>query len=670
MNPGPPTQHSDPYLGRALDNKYRLERPLGQGGMGSVYLATHLGTERVVAVKLITPRFIRNDQFVERFKREARAAGRLRHPNIVDVTDFGFAFVDGDSVAYLVMEYLDGCTLSSVLKEERSLPLPWVVDIFEQICSAVQAAHRQGIIHRDLKPDNIWLEPNSLGGFRVKVLDFGIAKILDEGEGFAGSAKAMANSQEEPSVTASTSITADAPKPVTSSQNVRTPASTCSSTQAETVADSTADGVTFSPFSQKGKTPNSIPTLGRSSSSVSGVPGPAGTPNLNSNALTHVGALLGTPQYMSPEQCRGEPLDARSDIYSLGVIAYTMLCGVPPIEGNAAFILQAHATSKPIPLHTRNRKLIRGVAEVVMSALDKNPEARPQSAAAFAHALKANADGLGRLYRRAFALYSEYFPTILKLSLIAHLPMILVLLESIALGQIVTNLHGFGGQPLKVTLGMLHAVTIFLQWIANWVTASCISGVVAVLVTQLSIAPLRPIGLRNLFQILKGRWKPFAWAGFHATIRILFGFGLLVLPGLVLSARYLLWSPVVLLERLEGKVALERSAALTARSRRDIVLAMVFQMSLPFLMQKGFAILIGHYAKSLEGGNPQILSQLSSLVSIVVSPLVSIVPALLYLKMRELGGEALSDLRESIHLEGTRPSWETPMKTFSGSTPS
>src|SRR5437660_8667943 len=174
-----PLEH---YVGQILDDKYRLERLLGQGGMGAVYLATHLGTDRYVALKLIAPQFMRNSEFVERFKREARAAGRLRHPNVVDVTDFGFARSGNESVAYLVMEYLDGCTLSDVLAEEDRLPLYWVVDIIEQVCAAVHEAHQQGIVHRDLKPDNIWLEPNGLGGYRVKVLDFGIAKLAEAGE--------------------------------------------------------------------------------------------------------------------------------------------------------------------------------------------------------------------------------------------------------------------------------------------------------------------------------------------------------------------------------------------------------------------------------------------------------------------------------------------------------
>src|SRR5881396_189002 len=167
----------DRYVGQILDDKYRLERLLGQGGMGAVYLATHLGTDRYVALKLIAPQFMRNSEFVERFKREARAAGRLRHPNVVDVTDFGFSQTPQGTAAYLVMEYLDGCTLGEILEEERTLPVGWTLDILDQVCSAVQEAHNQGIIHRDLKPDNIWLEPNQRGGYTVKVLDFGIAKL-------------------------------------------------------------------------------------------------------------------------------------------------------------------------------------------------------------------------------------------------------------------------------------------------------------------------------------------------------------------------------------------------------------------------------------------------------------------------------------------------------------
>src|SRR5436190_18717087 len=168
-------------IGQVLDGKYQMTHELGRGGMGAVYLATHLGTERPVAVKVIAPEYMERAEFVERFRREARAAGRLRHPNVVNVTDFGFAETREGQVAYLVMEYLDGCTLGEILDEEKNLPVAWTLDILEQVCSAVHEAHQQGIIHRDLKPDNIWLEPNQRGGYTVKVLDFGIAKLEESG---------------------------------------------------------------------------------------------------------------------------------------------------------------------------------------------------------------------------------------------------------------------------------------------------------------------------------------------------------------------------------------------------------------------------------------------------------------------------------------------------------
>ena len=174
---------SDPLLGQVLDGKYSVEKRLGKGGMGTVYLATHVGTGRPVAVKVIAPDYMERSEFIERFRREAQAAGRLRHPNVVDVTDFGFSSTKGGpDVAYLAhREYLDGCTLGEILDEEKKLPVAWSIDIIDQVCSAVQEAHRQGIIHRDLKPDNIWLEPNQRGGYTVKVLDFGIAKLEETG---------------------------------------------------------------------------------------------------------------------------------------------------------------------------------------------------------------------------------------------------------------------------------------------------------------------------------------------------------------------------------------------------------------------------------------------------------------------------------------------------------
>src|SRR5579862_5058998 len=164
-------------LGEILDEKYRIDKKLGAGGMGNVYLATHLGTTRVVAVKVISPRWAAEPQFLARFQREAQACGRLRHPNIVNVTDFGVARAAGGDMPYLVMELLDGQTLLDFHKSHPRTPLPLIADLLDQIALALAEAHSHGIVHRDLKPDNIWLEPNGRGSYTVKVLDFGVAKV-------------------------------------------------------------------------------------------------------------------------------------------------------------------------------------------------------------------------------------------------------------------------------------------------------------------------------------------------------------------------------------------------------------------------------------------------------------------------------------------------------------
>src|ERR1700760_3990235 len=169
-------------IGEILEAKYRIDKQLGAGGMGNVYLATHLGTTRVVAVKVIAPRWAAEPQFLARFQREAQACGRLRHPNIINVTDFGVAKTHGGDVAYLGREYLDGKTLSDLLETGSQLTLPLIADLLDQIGLALAEAHRHGIVHRDLKPDNIWLEPNGRGGHTIKVLDFGVAKMNLPGE--------------------------------------------------------------------------------------------------------------------------------------------------------------------------------------------------------------------------------------------------------------------------------------------------------------------------------------------------------------------------------------------------------------------------------------------------------------------------------------------------------
>ena len=650
----------DRYVGQILDDKYRLERLLGQGGMGAVYLATHLGTDRYVALKLIAPQFMRNREFVERFKREARAAGRLRHPNVVDVTDFGFARSGNESVAYLVMEYLDGCTLSDVLAEEDRLPLYWVVDIIEQVCAAVHEAHQQGIVHRDLKPDNIWLEPNGLGGYRVKVLDFGIAKL---GEVSMTTPEALPSTQsDEHSPTLNLSVKPAAARAATGVAEFElkeTSLGPVDSLENETLIQPSAKNKEDVPLTRASSDGDQTRLFDQGAEITAG-PNRANTDPLatvGATGLTRVGAILGTPLYMSPEQCRGESLDARSDIYSLGIIAYQMLAGAPPFKGDSSTVISAHTNDPPTPLRQHNGKLPKRVARQVMSALEKDPAARPQTAVAFAGGLRANADGLGTLYRRAFSLYSEYFPEFLKLSLLAHIPMFVVTLMAV-------TLRLFESRLSKLTTIAIGAPIVLLTIAAQFLTASIISAVTAIIVTQLAVAPMKPVKLRAAFDILRRRWKPFLKTGIRVSLRIILGWILLLIPGLIMTARYLLWAPVVLMEGLEKKAALKRARSLAARSWRTIIIAMCVQLLVPAIVGSIVGALTGATTHEKHGLRVKVASQAAGLINIFVLPLLSIVPALLYLKMRQFGGETLNDVMSQIeNFEGAHSRWQQRMRT-------
>lgn len=624
------------YVGQVLDDKYRLEQLLGQGGMGAVYLATHLGTERYVALKLISPQFMRNNEFVERFKREARAAGRLRHPNVVDVTDFGFARVNEGQVAYLVMEYLDGCTLGDVLAEEKRLPLEWVADIMEQVCSAVNEAHQQGIIHRDLKPDNIWLEPNRLGGYRVKVLDFGIAKL-------GPTAEAPAEEEEAPAATIIDNVSemrahADLEvKTLMQSANL-----TRQLTHQESVEDE--DGTLL--FSE-----------------TTGSGNQHGATTAPSAALTRVGAIMGTPLYMSPEQCSGDKVDMRSDIYSLGVIAYQMLAGEPPFSGNTSAVMRAHRQESPRHLREREVKVPKRVAGVVMSSLSKDPAQRPATAFAFGSSLRGQSEGIGALYRRAFSLYSEYFPKFLKLSVIAHIPVFVttVLMSTL---QIVEYYSRNSGRGTRIAVALGTAIVALVHVLAYMVSSSVISGMTAIIVTQLTAAPLRPVQLRVAFGVLKKRWRPFFRTVIRVTLKIFFGFLLFVIPGVITVIRYSLYAPVVLMEGLAGKAAMKRARELASRSWRTIVIVSIIQIVIPMTV----SFLVGRIKIGVNLSRASLSSQLYQqavgLINIFVVPLIAIVPALLYLKMRQLGGESLSTALAQIESEdGERSEWQQRMRT-------
>ena len=167
----------DPLLGRVFEGKYRLDERLGGGGMGTVYHATHLLIDRPVAVKVLSQRFVGDQTAQQRFRREARAAGRMQHPNAVTVTDFG---ATEDGYLYIVMELLEGRTLRDLLAHEAPLDPARAVAIILQTSAAVGAAHEAGLIHRDLKPANIFVVQRADIPAVVKVLDFGVAKFMVE----------------------------------------------------------------------------------------------------------------------------------------------------------------------------------------------------------------------------------------------------------------------------------------------------------------------------------------------------------------------------------------------------------------------------------------------------------------------------------------------------------
>src|ERR1044072_4107606 len=626
----------DKYVGEVLDEKYRLERLLGQGGMGAVYLATHLGTERYVALKLISPRFMRNEEFVERYKREARAAGRLRHPNVVDVTDFGFAHVKEGHVAYLVMEYLDGCTLGDVLAEEKHLPLEWVADILEQVCSAVHEAHQQGIIHRDLKPDNIWLEPNRLGGYRAKVLDFCIAKLAPTSEP-PGADDAAATLIDDFSATRGSGEL---------EKNTLLQAPQLTKPQSPHDSFTDEDGTLL--FGE----PNGAATRHATSTAA------------RASALTRVGAIMGTPLYMSPEQCGGGHVDMRSDIYSLGVIAYQMLAGEVPFSGNTSAVMRAHREESPQHLRERSGKIPKRVAGVVMSALAKDPAQRPATAFAFASALRGQAEGIGALYRRAFSLYSEFFPKFVKLSFIAHLPAIVA--TFLMVGLMITD-HFAHPQRLaaKIAFYSTRGVVGIVYALSYLVASAVISGVTAVIITQIMAAPLRPVELRVAFGVFKKRWRPFVKTMLRVSLRMLLGYCLLFIPGLVVWIRYSLYGPVVLIEGLEKKAALKRARELASRSWRTMIIVSLLQIMIPMIV----SFFVGRIRVGTNlhpaAWSEQVYAQFAGLVNIFVVPLTSIAPALLYVKMRQLGGEPLSSVLTQIEgtEEGEHREWQQRMRT-------
>ncbi|MCB1024411.1 MAG: protein kinase [Acidobacteria bacterium] len=587
-------------VGHVLDGKYSIEKLLGKGGMGSVYLATHIGTARPVAVKVITPEFMRRAEFVERFRREAKAAGRLRHPNVVDVTDFGFSTNEaGESAAYLVMEYLDGCTLGEVLDEEKQLPISFSIDILEQVCSAVEEAHKQGIIHRDLKPDNIWLEPNQRGGYTVKVLDFGIAKLEEMGQD---------SSAQEPAEISDPNEKGGSPgnETVVISEDAETfvdPRASTRALEGETIAHNDGAKTIASEVGtmiQEGNPSSLKPIIDSEGGTAILEPDPSeqagsekgtrvishgssttGGSLLNSpttSNLTRVGAVLGTPLYMSPEQCRGDKLTNRSDIYSLAVIAYQMLSGNLPFSGDYLEVMEGHKNEVPPPLIAK--KAPKRLKEIVMQSLAKDPKDRPETAEAFASKMRANSEGLGILLRRALVIYSEKLPKLLQLTFLTFLPLIVWTALKVGFGLAV----GFGIGASDSVLGVVSVLFEIVHFFLSIITSAFLVGMMTWVVAQYLAFPLRPISLRPAFKEVRKRAKTLSLTVGLSTILSFIGYAFCFIPGIFLSARWMLIAPSIMMEDIGGKAGFKRSVELTKRSFRTVFATAVLVYVIPLIM--------------------------------------------------------------------------------------
>jgi eukaryotic-like serine/threonine-protein kinase len=292
--------------GQLIAGRYRVEELLGSGGMGTVYRGMHVLMHKAVAIKVLHREMTERPQLVARFQREAIAAARIDHQNVVAATDFG-QLEDGSF--YLILEYVQGRSLRSVLDSTPALPAARALHVTRQILAGLVAAHGAGVVHRDLKPDNVMLVEHGGDADFVKVLDFGIAKITAAGS--------------------------------------------------------------------PGRTP-----------------------------LTQAGSVFGTPEYMSPEQARGAPADARSDLYAVGILLYQMLAGRSPFADDSEIaMLAAQIAEPPPPLPD---SVDPAVAAIVMQLLAKEPEQRMQTAGEVLQRL----DAVGPQAAQAGAIGSA--PTILQ----------------------------------------------------------------------------------------------------------------------------------------------------------------------------------------------------------------------------------------------------------------
>ena len=287
--------NADPLVGSFVGDRFLVREKLGEGGMGVVYRAEQTAINRVVALKVLHANLTQDRSLHARFQNEAAASSRLNHPNTITVYDFGQT--ESQSL-YIAMEYVDGKSLDDEIRMIGAMDYHRACRLAIQMCGSLADAHQNNIVHRDLKPENVMLCKRGEEEDFVKVLDFGIAKIME---------------------------------------------------------DDGTDQV---------------------------------------KALTKTGMVFGTPQYMSPEQIRGEKVDHRSDIYSMGVIVYQMLTGVLPFVADQPMgVLSKHLVDKPPSLNKTNpnARVPSEVEAVVMAALEKEPGKRPQTMKELADRLAAAA---------------------------------------------------------------------------------------------------------------------------------------------------------------------------------------------------------------------------------------------------------------------------------------
>jgi serine/threonine-protein kinase len=267
---------TDTLINTLFDGRYRILRKLGSGGMANVYLAEDEDLGRRVAIKILNDRYANDELFIERFRREAKSAAALSHPNIVSIYDRG----EAEGTYYIAMEVIEGRSLKELILTRGPLPIGQAIAFTFEILDALRFAHRHGIIHRDVKPHNILI-----GGERLKVTDFGIAR--------AGASQ-----------------------------------------------------------------------------------------------MTEAGSIMGTAQYLSPEQARGAPVTASSDLYSVGIVLYEMLTGKVPFSGDSAIeIAMKHLNELPKPPSKIRPEIPEDLDHVVLRALAKAPEDRYQTAEEFAEDL-------------------------------------------------------------------------------------------------------------------------------------------------------------------------------------------------------------------------------------------------------------------------------------------